>query len=134
VNSAELRRKDRNGVKSCGCLASELSAGRIKKRFPNPYHTDRLYGVWTGMRYRCNNPKSKHYPDYGGRGISICKEWESYEAFRKWAISNGYDEKAPRGSCTIDRINVDGNYCPENCRWVNMMTQVHNRRCSRKEK
>ena len=88
----------------------------------------RLYRMWKGIRYRCNAPTCKNYMNYGGRGIKVCNEWNNdYMAFYKWAIANGYDEKAPRGVCTIDRKNTDGDYCPENCRIVGMLEQENNR-------
>lgn len=81
------------------------------------------------MRQRCNNPKHKYFSDYGGRGISVCAEWDSdYQAFRDWAVSNGYDSMAIKYGCTLDRIDTDGNYCAENCRWVDMRVQQNNRR------
>ena len=84
------------------------------------------------MKSRCYNPKSTFYKDYGGRGITVCDEWKyDYSTFRDWALRNGYDSEAARGACTIDRINVDGNYCPENCRFVSMKVQRHNRRDSK---
>ena len=73
----------------------------------------RLYRIWVNMRTRCNNPKDKKYYRYGGRGITIYKEWESYRLFALWARSNGYAEEL-----TIDRTKVDGNYCPENCSFI----------------
>lgn len=72
---------------------------------------------------------TERYKDWGGRGITVCEEWKNdFTEFEKWAIENGYDETAKRGSCTIDRINVDGNYEPSNCRWADAKTQAHNRR------
>lgn len=94
------------------------------------YYKERLYRVWQDMKCRCHYPSSgKSYKNYGGRGITVCEEWnKSYEAFRTWAHENGYDENAPRGQCTLDRIDVNGNYEPSNCRWVSMKLQNNNRR------
>ena len=76
----------------------------------------------------------KEYPNYGGRGITMDKQWsDSYEEFRAWALSAGYNPNAIRGKCTIDRIDVNGNYEPSNCRWVDMKIQRRNQRSSRKE-
>lgn len=88
----------------------------------------RLYNVWKAMRQRCSDPGCKDYPNYGGRGITICPEWDDYTAFRSWALASGYDSEAPRGVCTIDRTDVDGDYCPTNCRWVDSKTQANNKR------
>lgn len=89
----------------------------------------RLYKAWRSMKSRCYNQNSKCYKHYGGRGIIVCDEWlNSYKAFQDWAITNGYDKDAPYSKCTLDRIDVNGNYCPENCRWVDMKTQCNNTR------
>lgn len=88
---------------------------------------ERLYAVYNGMIQRCYNPKTPNYFRYGGRGIKVCDEWrKSYESFKKWAYETGYDKDAPRGKCTIDRIDCDGNYEPNNCRWVDMVVQRSN--------
>lgn len=89
---------------------------------------NRLYGVWAGMKYRCENPNAPKYPIYGGRGIKVCDEWQDYAKFREWACENGYNPDAPYGKCTIDRIDVDKGYEPTNCRWVDMKIQNNNRR------
>ena len=74
------------------------------------------------------NPHDKSYPDYGGRGISVCDEWDDYGKFREWSYSNGYDSEAPFGESTLDRINNDLGYSPKNCRFVSLKTQANNRR------
>lgn len=97
-------------------------------KFDEQCRKDRLYGVWRGMLARCYYPPGKFYYRYGGRGISVCDEWlHSFEAFKEWALANGYDYDAPRGQCTIDRIDNDGNYEPDNCRWVTLQENLKNR-------
>lgn len=104
-------------TKSCGCLAKE----KVTK---HGLRYDRLYAIWKGMKSRCNNPKYRDYKWYGGKGIKLCPEWnDSFEAFHDWAYANGYDPRAPRGKCTIDRIDPNGDYEPSNCRFADMHTQ-----------
>lgn len=115
-----------NNTKSCGCLQKEI-VGKINYKHGQS-HT-RLNEVWKRMKARCENPNIKEYKWYGGMGVKVCKEWlYSYEKFRDWMLAHGYDENAPRGQCTIDRIDPFGNYEPSNCRVVNMDIQLKNRR------
>jgi len=114
-------------TKSCGCLHDELSRDRAKKQFTtHGLRNTRLYSIWASMRTRCNNPNSHGFQYYGARGICICEEWNDFQAFYEWAMSNGYAE-----NLTIDRIDVDGNYSPENCRWVTPAEQTRNTRNNR---
>ena len=107
-------------TKSCGCKEKE----RI---FTHGRTGERLYVIWNEIKYRCYNPNCKQYKYYGGKGIKLCDEWRhEYENFRAWAYSNGYDDKAKKYECTIDRIDVNGNYEPSNCRWVDMYVQASN--------
>ena len=118
----------RQGVsRSCGCLQRE-KARKItgdRSRTHGDFGT-RLYGIWAAMKRRCYNPNTKFYHDYGGRGIAVCDEWQEYIPFKEWALANGYEE-----GLTIDRIDVNGNYCPENCRWITQREQCYNTRKTR---
>ena len=109
-------------VKSCGCMTSKLLHDAFWKE--DALNRQRLYRIWGGMKQRCYNRNSDNYPDYGGRGIIICDEWlSSYDAFKEWALSHGYSDEL-----SIDRINVNGNYEPNNCRWADWETQANNKR------
>ena len=116
-NTTEVssRRLISKNTKSCGCL-------RIRKT--HGLSDTRLYDIWIHTKQKCINPNSKNYQHYGGRGISVCKEWqEDFVNFYNWAMSNGYED-----NLSLDRIDVDGNYEPNNCRWADDYTQTHNRR------
>lgn len=110
------------------CPSCGQEAGRIKriKHGEAPMKgkkATRLYMIWDCMKSRCNNSRDTGYKNYGGRGIRVCREWGDYLIFKKWALENGYDEKL-----TLDRIDVNGDYTPANCRWVNEKVQGRNRR------
>lgn len=117
VHGHSLRRGQ---TKSCGCLQKEKATKHGMKG-------TRLYTIYLSIKQRCYYTKHIHYKDYGGRGIKMCDEWldkeNGFTNFYKWAIANGYSD-----DLSIDRINVDGNYEPNNCRWANMFTQAWNRR------
>jgi len=105
---------------SCGCFhKDEVSKRVIKHGMSNT----RLFWCWQHMINRCENPKDKNYNHYGGRGITVCEEWHDSSTFINWALNNGYEKKL-----TIDRIDVNGNYEPSNCRWVDYKTQDRNKR------
>lgn len=105
--------------KSCGCKSTELKTQASTK---HGCANDRLYQTWADMKTRClceNNPR---YHKYGGRGITVCEEWLDFPAFKTWAESNGYTDEL-----TIDRVDNDGNYCPENCEWVTIQENLRRR-------
>ena len=112
-------------TRSCGCWRSE------KMTISQTTHggaRERLYIVWMSMRRRCYEKKNKDYPNYGGRGIKVCDLFQDYGAFRKWAFESGYDPNANYGECTLDRIDANGDYEPQNCRWVSLANQNNNKR------
>ena len=103
---------------SCGCLHySKISESNKTHGMSNT----RLYKIWEAMKRRCNSPKAERYHRYGGRGIKYCKEWEQFLPFYQWALNSGYSNEL-----SIDRIDVNGNYEPGNCRWVTMKEQQNN--------
>lgn len=90
----------------------------------------RLYGIWLNMKQRCLNANNPNYSSYGGRGVTVCDEWSTdYLKFKEWSLKNGYSN-----NLTLDRIDVDGNYEPSNCRWTDWETQSNNKRNSKKYK
>lgn len=109
-------------TKSCGCLHDDKARER---HLQHGGKGTRLYNIWKNMRQRCKNPRATDYNLYGGRGISIDPLWDDFGVFRDWALSNGYTDEL-----TLDRINPDGDYAPNNCRWATWTEQRHNqRRC-----
>ena len=114
-------------TKSCGCIKGYK---QVKHNASIKYHggsDTRLYHVWNDMRQRCENPNKSSYVWYGAKGIRVCDEWQDFENFEKWAYKNGYDDTAPRGYCTLDRIDNKEGYNPQNCRWVSMTDQNRNK-------
>lgn len=112
-----------NGRQSCCPYCSR------KKQVTHNMTDSRIYHVYQSMKSRCYNPNNEDYESYGGRGIKICDEWKNNAtSFIEWAYKSGYQENADYMECTLDRINVDGDYCPENCRWVDKIIQSRNKR------
>ncbi len=111
--------------KSCGCV-SRLSIGEASRTHGKS--RTRLYFTWKNMRCRCYKKNSASYANYGARGISVCREWSSFENFQTWAESSGYSD-----DLTIERIDCDKDYCPENCTWATRQVQNVNRRFVKKD-
>ena len=104
---------------SCGCFANELTSERSKT---HGMTNTRLFRIWSGIKHRCYIESDYHYKWYGMRGITMCDEWKGdFMAFYNWSMANGYCD-----NLSIDRIDNDGNYCPENCRWVSQSEQTRN--------
>jgi hypothetical protein len=110
-------------TRSCGCYNKSRTSETNKK---HGLFGTKLYKIWGSIKNRVFNIKNKAYKNYGGRGITICDEWKNdAEAFYNWAILNGYEENK---GLSIDRIDNDGDYCPENCRWTTPTIQSRNQR------
>lgn len=127
VTTYRLRKGE---TKSCGCLNFDTDKRKTaevgKANVTHNMSRTRVYKTYCSMKERCLNPNSKKYPDYGGRGIKLSEEWDSFEKFYQWSIENGYTE-----DLTLDRIDVNGDYEPSNCRWADMKVQSNNKRNNR---
>lgn len=124
VSTAKLKS---GNTTSCGCYRKECVERGLTRKYDisayNKKKATRLYKCWQDMKARCSNPKNKRYKNYGGKGVVVCNEWaNSYETFQKWALNNDYSDEL-----TLDRINVNGNYEPSNCRWATTEIQANNK-------
>ena len=118
---AQVRYINSGAIISCGCYNKQLVKDRNTK---HGLVNTGLYGIWRNIKNRTLNPKHKQYNDYGGRGITICDEWKNdFMSFYAWAMTNGYSDEL-----SIDRIDNDGGYSPENCRWTTSIIQNRNKR------
>lgn len=109
----------KNGItKSCGCLQRDIVSKQSTK---HGMSDKRIYSIWRNMKQRCSNPNATKYEIYGGKGIEVCNEWLDFMNFYNWAMANGYND-----NLSIDRIDGNKGYTPENCRWVTYKVQGNN--------
>lgn len=119
----------KRGKSSCGCRQKEVLSYMTQGNVTHNMTYTRLYRIFKGMYARCYYPSTQRYNAYGGRGITICDEWKNDKSkFFEWALQNGYDD-----TLTIERIDVNGNYCPENCKWIPKSEQYKNKQSNAKK-
>lgn len=116
----------KNKIKHLKESMSEKQKGNNNSYYKHGGRYTRLYRIWAHMKDRCNNPKHTHYNSYGGRGIKVCRDWLNFLSFQEWAMKNGYSD-----TLTLDRINNDKGYYPDNCHWTDKVTQQNNTRHNR---
>lgn len=114
-------------ILSCGCLGGSHNAKELIEKgetFTHGMTNTRIYNIWYGMKNRCTNPKADYQNRYINRGITMCEDWKNFKIFYDWAIKTGYVEQK---DCSLERIDIDKNYCPENCKWITWAEQAHNK-------
>ena len=119
-------------TKSCGCLRKEITSQRYKK---HGLTKKTLHNAWINMKTRCDNPNYNEYHRYGGRGITYCEEWKSFDNFMEWSLKNGFNETKDnngRNLLSLDRIDNNGNYEPNNCKWSTRIEQARNKSNNKK--